>query len=63
MLNVCLEIKSSMLGSLEILSPFKKGGVEEYVLLWDSGEAGKGVSINKGKEEIMGTLSLIKAFN
>jgi len=49
-LQVYLKVKSPSLGCIEVLSPSKKGGVGENVLLWDSGEAGKNVSINKCKE-------------
>ncbi len=49
-LQVYLKLKSTSLGRLEIASPPEKGGVSETVLLWDSGEAGKYVSINKCKE-------------
>lgn len=46
-LQVCLRVKSKNLGCLEILSPAKKGGVGETVLLWDTGESGKNVSIKQ----------------
>ena len=46
-LQVVLTIQSKNLGTIEILSSPEKGGVEETVLLWDNGEAGKNVSINK----------------
>ncbi len=49
-LQVYLKIKSQSLGCIEVTSPPEKGGVGEIVLLWDSGEAGKYVSINKCKE-------------
>jgi hypothetical protein len=46
-LQVYLTIKSPSLGCIEISSPPEKGGVGETVLLWDSGESGKYVSIRK----------------
>jgi len=46
-LQVSLKIQSKSLGCVDILSPAKKGGVEETVLLWDSNEAGKGVYIEQ----------------
>lgn len=45
-LQVYLKIKSPSLGCIEVSSPPEKGGPGETVLLWDSGEAGKYVSIN-----------------
>ena len=49
-LQVYLKIKSPRLGCIKIASPPKKGGVGETVLLWDTGETGKYVSINKCTE-------------
>lgn len=49
-LQVYLKIKSLSLGCIEIRSPAEKGGVDEAVLLWDSGEAGNHVLINKCNE-------------
>jgi hypothetical protein len=45
LLQVYLTVQSQKLGRLEITSPPEKGGVQETVLLWDSGEAGSGVTI------------------
>jgi hypothetical protein len=44
-LNVCVEVRSARLGTLALVSPWEKGGVSETVLLWDSGEPAKGVTI------------------
>lgn len=49
-LQVHIRIQSQSLGCIDITSPSKKGGVGEVVLLWDSGEPGKDVSINKCKK-------------
>ena len=46
-LQVSLKIQSKSLGCVDVLSPAKKGGVEETVLLWDSNEVGKGVYIEQ----------------
>jgi hypothetical protein len=46
-LQVCIRVKSIKLGSLDIQGPPEKGGAGETVLLWDTGESGKFVSINK----------------
>lgn len=45
-LQVSVRVQSKGLGCLDILSPAEKGGVGETVLLWDTGEHGKHVSIN-----------------
>jgi len=45
-LQVVMQVKSENLGNIEILSPSQKGGVEETVLLWDSGDTGNNVSID-----------------
>ena len=37
-LQVGIKLKSKKLGSIEILTPAKKGGVGETILLWDTGE-------------------------
>ena len=44
-LQVYIKVQSPSLGTLQIASPPEKGGVRETVLLWDSGEPGKYVSI------------------
>lgn len=49
-LQVYLKVRTSGLGCIEIVSPAKKGGLRETVLLWDSHEADKDVSIKKCKE-------------
>jgi len=49
LLQVSLEVQSKNLGSIEILSPCEKGGVDEAVLLWDNMENGKNVSIKNCK--------------
>ena len=46
-IQVDIFVKSKKEGSLKIQSPAKKGGVGETVLLWDTGEEGKFVSIHK----------------
>ena len=48
-LQVSISIKSKKLGCIDILSPAKKGGVQETVLLWNTGENGKYTTINKCK--------------
>ncbi|GAD79535.1 hypothetical protein [Vibrio ezurae] len=44
-LRVCLQIKAPKLGHLQLTSGYKKGGIGETVLLWDSGETGKNASV------------------
>ena len=47
-LQVVIVVKSEQEGTLKIKSPPEKGGIKkEVVLLWDTGEAGKFVSIQK----------------
>lgn len=46
-LQVYLVIQSDKLGHITVNSPSGKGGIGEAVLLWDSGEPGKNVSIRK----------------
>lgn len=46
-LHVQLGIESSFPGHVTITSPAQKGGVNEMVLLWDSGEPGKHVDIKE----------------
>lgn len=46
-LHIALRIRSESLGCIDIVSPAKKGGVGETVLLWSTGENGKGVSITR----------------
>lgn len=48
-LQLSLRIQSKKLGCIEITSPAEKGGVEETVLLWNTNENGKYVSIIKCK--------------
>lgn len=50
MLQVFLTVQSASLGCVEIASPLAKGGVGETVLLWDSGESGKDVSVKRCQE-------------
>jgi hypothetical protein len=45
LLQVSLKVQSKNLGCIEILTPAKKGGIGETVLLWDTMENGKNVSI------------------
>ncbi len=47
LLQVSIMVQSKNYGKLEIRSPAEKGGVDETVLLWDSGESGKNVYIKK----------------
>ncbi|PKH03103.1 hypothetical protein CXF72_07915 [Psychromonas sp. MB-3u-54] len=44
-LQVSMRIQSKNLGCMEILTPPKKGGIGELVVLWDTMENGKNVSI------------------
>jgi hypothetical protein len=44
-LHISLKVQSIDIGCLEIISPAKKGGVGETVLLWNTKENGKDVSI------------------
>lgn len=46
---VSIRIKSKSTGCIEVVSPAKKGGVGETVLLWNTNENGKNISINKCK--------------
>lgn len=46
-LQVEIHVKSKKEGSLIIKSPPEKGGIGETILLWDTGEEGKFVSIRK----------------
>jgi len=45
LIQVGIKVQSKKLGSIEILTPAKKGGINEAVLLWDNGDAGKNVYI------------------
>jgi len=45
LLQVSMRIQSKNLGNIEILTPPEKGGIGEIVLLWDTMENGKNVSI------------------
>ena len=49
-LQVYLKVQSAGLGCIEMVSPLTKGGVGEIVLLWDSGESGKDVAVEKCRE-------------
>jgi hypothetical protein len=51
LLQVSLRVQSKSLGCLEIRSPPEKGGIGETVLLWDNGEVGKYVFLEKCKQE------------
>jgi hypothetical protein len=44
-LQVSMRIQSKNIGCIEILTPPKKGGIGELVVLWDTMENGKNVSI------------------
>ncbi len=44
-IQVVLKLSHPKLGSLEIYSPSEKGCLDETILLWDTGESGKHVSI------------------
>ncbi len=47
-IEVYVRLRSKKLGFIEIKTPSEKGGLKkETVLLWDTGEAGKFVSIKK----------------
>ena len=43
--QVHIKIKSPSLGEVEIYPPPKKGGLNETILIWDNGEAGRNVHI------------------
>lgn len=45
MLSVALKVQSPGLRCLEIESPAEKGGLDETILLWNTGEPGKWVNI------------------
>jgi len=45
LIHVWIKVQSKKIGSIEILTPAKKGGIREAVLLWDNGDAGKNVYI------------------
>lgn len=47
LLQIAVQVKSKKLGSLEILCPITKGGIGETVLIWNTGEPARGVSIKK----------------
>ena len=46
-LQVTARVQSKNLGCIEITSASKKGGVGEAVLLWNTDEKGKSVSVNR----------------
>ena len=46
-LQEVIRVFSKQDGCLEIYSPPGKGGIGETVLVWDTGEAGKGVMIKR----------------
>ena len=48
-LQVSMRVQSKNLGGIEILTPPKKGGIGEIVILWDTMENGKNVSITNCK--------------
>ncbi|MDH5859177.1 hypothetical protein [Lampropedia aestuarii] len=43
LLGVSLSIDSEQLGLLHLETPLKKGGLDETILLWNSGELGKNI--------------------
>ncbi|SDW89030.1 hypothetical protein [Thiocapsa roseopersicina] len=45
-LGLTLRVTSARLGCLEIFPPPAKGGVHGAVLLWDTGESGKRISVD-----------------
>lgn len=49
-LQIYLIVQSQSLGCIQIATPPKKGGIDEVVLLWDTGEAGKNVSIRQCRQ-------------
>ena len=49
LLQVSIQIQSKNLGNIEIFSPPEKGGIGEIVLLWDTMEKGKNVSIKRSE--------------
>ncbi len=46
-LQVTLKVKSSQLGCINITSPAEKGGIKETVLIWDTGESGRYVTVKQ----------------
>lgn len=48
-LQITIMLQSTKLGSIEIIPPAEKGGVGETVLLWDTMESGKNVTIKNWK--------------
>jgi len=48
-LQVSIKVKSKNMGSIKILTPPKKGGIGETVLLWDTMKNGKHASITDCK--------------
>ena len=50
-LQISLRVQSQKLGCINILSPTKKGGIGETVLLWDTGESGKYVLVQECSSE------------
>tara|TARA_R110000737_G_scaffold344649_1_gene372053 strand:+ start:2771 stop:3253 length:483 start_codon:yes stop_codon:yes gene_type:complete len=47
LLQLRLRVKSSFFGCIDIQSPPEKGEIKETVLIWDTGENGKYVNVNK----------------
>lgn len=48
-LQVSIRVQSKSIGCIELITPAKKGGVGETVLLWNTNENGVNVSINNCK--------------
>ena len=48
-LQVSIKVQSKSIGCIELITPAKKGGVGETVLLWNTNENGINVSINNCK--------------
>ena len=48
-LQVSIRVQSKSIGCIELITPAKKGGVGETVLLWNTNENGINVSINNCK--------------
>ncbi|AEI15235.1 hypothetical protein Flexsi_1585 [Flexistipes sinusarabici DSM 4947] len=51
MLGITLYIKSKKLGNIQIGTDVKKGGVENMVLLWDTGETGKKAGVSEWDDD------------
>ena len=54
LIQVGIRLKSKKLGNIKILTPSEKGGIrKETVLIWDTGEAGKHVSVNSRRPDLV----------